>query len=204
MIAAVAIVAGGASTAYAVGGGSGTAQAAAVRTAFAPGSAEDGRELFRAIFFGQGGTAKALAERDGELFSAVGDFYAENNTQEAIAGGTAVLDLLESDDAAYFASFSTELRSGAPERVEAALLASQEDLEALEIEKTEIDGGATCVYLVNVVAAVNVAGVANAAVVAAAANFVVAANWFWSAPAGGAEGLSQEAAIAQVTSALQL
>ncbi|WP_405615090.1 hypothetical protein [Streptomyces sp. NBC_00076] len=197
---------GGATTAYAVGGTSHDVAAPHIAVVKSVGSTADGRALFRGIFFGQGTVAQALA-KDSDLFSKIGEVYKQNNGATAMKAGDALLDALAKKNPGYFQRFSTEVHSGSPARVQAALLRAPKDLKAIGVGAKDADAGPTCVTIavaaagVHIVAALTAAVVAVAEAAVAGANIVIGTNWFWSASKAGST-LTQEEAVAKVTTLL--
>ncbi|MFD6420488.1 hypothetical protein [Streptomyces sp. NPDC060198] len=204
-------------TIAALGGAALTAQQAsaapssvsAIAVSSAVGSAEDGRALFAGLFFLQGEVGDALEESP--YFSDPSGELQNNESPEARAATEQLLDSIATTDADFFASFSTELRSGVPQRVEAGLNAAGEALRgAVSTDEGDVPvtgaGQGRCLVAI-AVAAVNSVAAVN---LGAAVNVVVAANvltkvnfWFGVAPEDAeADPIAAEQAVADLTSRL--
>ena len=165
---------------------------------------QDGRTLFEGVYFltGPAGAVAAEAMR-------VPDLMVETNqSPEAAAYLDALLERVAELDPTFFASFSTDLRSGNPFTVEQALAAGQQLIdqanqgmttEASEFtqSRSQDETHAFPLFLVAVaVVAVAVASVAVGGNIAVVVEVVAA-----GAPANGSNELAREQAISALTEA---
>ncbi|MFF2375181.1 hypothetical protein ACFVUW_12470 [Streptomyces xiamenensis] len=186
-----------------VAGGVGVASASATPSpaplvAVAQDAATDGQDLFTGLFFGIGPVADDLVA--GGLFAGddTGEF-AHNATAEGRAAIAEIVALVEEASPEFFAGFASDVRSGDPRLVEAAVAEAVEELTAVvEVEQSE-DFGSGALCIVNVAAAANVAVALN---VASVANVLTQVNFWIEAPPANGAGLSQEEAVALLTAQL--
>ena len=124
--------------------------------AHAPGSAADGEELFRGIFFASGPAADVM----GDVWSApeAQKTIAAMHAPEAVAIQNRVVDALRADNSLYFERFSNEMRSGDQIRVEAAVREAGTRLKTLATDSVRKgnthlgSASGTCFELVSVAA----------------------------------------------------
>lgn len=93
-------------------------------------SAEDGKNIFQALFFGTGPETETVTEAFGD------DGYreivklAEGYDEEQKAAIEEILTTIEEEDPSFFERFSADVRSGSPRKVESALNEGAERLQA--------------------------------------------------------------------------
>ncbi|MFJ2816166.1 sporulation delaying protein family toxin [Streptomyces sp. NPDC087294] len=173
-------------------------------------AAQDGRALFEGLAFAQGSVAKDLA--DSGKFVDIATLREENSTAEQRQAASALLDEIQKERPEFFSSFSQELRSGDPRKVESGVAEAGDILKALVAEAEPKAAGtgtgtgrcAAVVLAVNVLVAVNLGGALNVSVavnIQAAGNVVNALN-FWSSSAQGENPLTREEQIAELTQVL--
>ncbi|MFF7726679.1 hypothetical protein [Streptomyces sp. NPDC008001] len=221
---AAGIIAGLTATAVCVTGATAAAaqsapgHASTVKTAAAkpaPTAAEDGKAVFKGLFFGQGKVGAELAKNP--LFSDMRKELAKGDAQESARVALIVTDAVDVKYPGFFASFGKKARSGDPRKVEAAINDAQSKL--LSTVKTTDTKGAAQVpqngqmcgtfvavagAVVHIAAAVTAAAAAVTVTVAVGANFVKAKNWFWSvAPKDDTTALGHDEAVATVTKILE-
>ncbi|KNB52795.1 hypothetical protein [Streptomyces caatingaensis] len=168
------------------------------------GSVADGRDLFAGVFFLQGDTGKALTKSP--YFKDPKGQFAKNNTAEGKKATARILDRVAAKDPKLFATLSTQLRSGDPRKVEAALERGGKVLASV-IDRHDIKGVETGAGVGQCAVAVAVAFSVAAGNLGAAVNVVVGVNvltkvnfWFGVAPT--ATKIEQEKAVADLTKRL--
>ncbi|QES46502.1 hypothetical protein DEJ50_00120 [Streptomyces venezuelae] len=156
----------------------------------------DGKDLFAGFYFGLGQTGQAIY-RNLDFKNDIGEL-AKNQTPEGREAVAGIVNDVAKDSPAFFADFSTKLRSGDPVRVDQAMTAGAGQLKKYVDEDAAADLGAgqgKCVF--NFVAAANVATTVTAV------NFVALYNKFWTRSAALDEGLSKDETIAKLTTTLR-
>ena len=136
----------------------------------------------------------------------------ENSTAEQRQAASALLDKIQQERPEFFSSFSQQLRSGDPRKVESGVTEAGNILKSMsaQAEPKAADAGtgsgrcATVVLAVNVLVAVNLGGAVNVSVavnIQAAGNVINALN-FWSSSATGESSLTRDEQIAELTQVL--
>lgn len=116
---------------------------------------QDGRDLYRAIYFFQGGMADELMASG--VLTADAEVVKFNRSAEGEELIRSVLDTMAESDPAFFATFSQQLRSGDPFQVEDGLQAGTDML--LEVAPTIVPGDHASAAIVMAVVLVAVAAV---------------------------------------------
>ncbi|MFI9628830.1 hypothetical protein [Streptomyces sp. NPDC052042] len=139
-----------------------TTPPAAVVVEKAATAGQDGRTLFAGLVFTQGRVADSLIA--GGYYKSSKETLRKNRSAKAVAGVAELADIIEKDKPGFFAGLSTDLRSGDPGRVEAAL----DRTSGLLKEHVKVVGGmensdtglcAVLIVVANVAAAVNMVAV---------------------------------------------
>ncbi|MFG3085622.1 hypothetical protein [Streptomyces parvulus] len=180
-LAASSLLVGGAITAaHAVDAPAGpVAHAAAPATKVAD-PAADGRELFTGLYFGQGTVGEELRGSDAFIGDPEGQLE-RNGTPEAREAIKELTTAIGKASPDFFATFSTDVRSGNPFRVKAAVEAGAAEVDkVVEAESGSGTGDGKCLVTVNVGAFVNVVAGINAAT---QANVVLELNFWWGSSA---------------------
>lgn len=118
-------------------------------------AAQDGKDLFRAVFFFQGEMADELT-REG-ILTAPAQAVEWNQSEEGRAMIDDFLEIVEDHDPAFFATFSAQLRSGDPFQVEAGFQRANDLLAELAPTVTGGDHSAAIFAFMVAVAVVVVA-----------------------------------------------
>ncbi|MEU3354415.1 hypothetical protein [Streptomyces sp. NPDC037389] len=190
-----------------------TVRAAAAKPA--PNAAEDGKAVFKGLFFGQGAVGAELAKNP--LFSDMRKELAKGDAQDSAHVARIVTDAVDTKHPGFFAAFGKKARSGDPRKVEAAVNDAQTKLlstvrttdaksSAQPVQNGQMCGTFVAVAgaVVHIAAAVTAAAAAVTVTVAVGANFVKAKNWFWSvAPKDDTTALGHDEAVATVTKILK-
>jgi SdpC family antimicrobial peptide len=164
---------------------------------------QDGRALFRGVFFLNGPHSAAAAE----VLRAPAEIVEGNRTPEAAAYVETVVDTVAELDPAFFAAFSSSLRSGDPFQVERALDDGRQLVEQANQElgvqaefgqdRPQYETHAFPLFLVAVaVVVVAVASLAVGGNIAVAVEYVAA-----GAPAEGSSDLAREQTVSALTEA---
>ncbi|MEU1372203.1 sporulation delaying protein family toxin [Streptomyces triculaminicus] len=181
----------------------------------APNAAEDGKAVFKGLFFGQGKVGAELAKSP--LFSEMRAELATSDAKDSARVAQVVTDAVDAKHPGFFASFAKKVRSGDPRKVESAVNDAQAKLlsiakkadakdTAQPVQNGQMCGTFVAVAgaVVHIAAAVTAAAAAVTVTVAVGANFVKAKNWFWSvAPKGDDTALGHDEAVATVTKILK-
>ncbi|MEU5430459.1 sporulation delaying protein family toxin [Streptomyces olivoreticuli] len=174
---------------------------------------QDGKAVFKGLFFGQGKVGAELAKSP--LFSDIRKQMAKNNPEDTEKISKAIVDSMNAKYPGFFADFSKKTRSGDPRKVETAVNAAQtklltvvktSDKSAQSVSAGQMCGTVVAVAgaLVHIGAAVTAAAAVVTVTVAVGANFVKGKNWFWSvAPDGEKTALGHDMAVASVTKILK-
>ncbi|TQC44428.1 sporulation delaying protein family toxin [Rhodococcus sp. WS4] len=168
---------------------------------------EDGRTTYRGLFFGQGPVAQRLV--GDEDFGKLAEGLESNSTPEAFDAADSFMTAIDSKNPGFFDAFNSDVHSGDPKRIDAALTDGAAKLEqaGVSVEQREVspDCGVTVFVgaaVVHVAAAVTAAGAAVTVTLAVGANLVYAQNWFWGSDSAATSSLSQEEAVADLARTL--
>jgi SdpC family antimicrobial peptide len=161
--------------------------------------AQDGRDLFRGVFFLTGPQGPLVVE----AAQIPDDLVERNQTAEAAAQVNTVVAAVDEIDPAFFASFAGQMRSGDPFAVEQAIadghgmiMQASEHLDASAEPDGSPDPGTNTVWAAAAVLIV----VAVVASVAVGANVVVLGEAVWVGSPG-VDGLGREQMVAALTEA---
>ncbi|MEW2574986.1 sporulation delaying protein family toxin [Streptomyces syringium] len=214
-LTATAVCVTGATAAAAPGTASHTQTVNAAPAKPAPNATENGKAVFKGLFFGQGKVGAELAKSP--MFSGMRKEMAKADAKDSARVAQIVTDAVDAKYPGFFASFGKKARSGDPRKVEAAVNDAQAKLLSIA-RKTDakdtaqpVRNGQMCGTVVavagavvHVAAAVTAAAAAVTVTVAVGANFVKAKNWFWSvAPKDDTTALGHDEAVATVTKILK-
>ncbi|MFE2294292.1 hypothetical protein [Streptomyces sp. NPDC059452] len=184
--------------------GTGSVAAAAEASRSAVGTEADGRELLAGLFFLQGETGKKFTEL--RSYTGAKDAYRENANAESRKAVGELLDIIAAKDSGFFSTFSSQLRSGDPRKVEAGMNAAVKLLTKVTVDAEEAGNakdigagtGYCAVLALNVLIVVNAGGAVNVSVAInlQAWKYVVNAS---VAPSGGDYDITKEQQVADIT-----
>ncbi|MBA8827568.1 SdpC family antimicrobial peptide [Saccharopolyspora lacisalsi] len=173
----------------------------------------NGKDLFRGIFFLQGGVGDKLMGLP--IFTGDQEMIDRNNSPEAMKAVDQITAKMEKTQPGFFADFEKEVRSGDPVRVSRAVensvaLAKKAAPEQVSTKETNGDAKPTCgvtvavgLAVVHAAAAFTAAGVAVAETVAVGHFLVYGSAYFWPNKAASASELGQDQKLAQLLNTLR-